>query len=75
MIRCTPATRAIRALPWTWTCNCPGAASRRCIGHSGSGKTTCLRCIAGLERADQGFIQVNDEVWQDSRKEDLRTAA
>ncbi|WP_339416340.1 molybdenum ABC transporter ATP-binding protein [Pseudomonas sp. RL_105y_Pfl1_103] len=36
-------------------------------GHSGSGKTTCLRCIAGLERAEDGFIQVNDEVWQDSR--------
>jgi molybdate transport system ATP-binding protein len=38
------------------------------FGHSGSGKTTCLRCIAGLERADEGFIQVNDEVWQDSDK-------
>lgn len=37
-------------------------------GHSGSGKTTCLRCIAGLEQAEQGFIQVNDEVWQDSDK-------
>jgi molybdate transport system ATP-binding protein len=37
-------------------------------GHSGSGKTTCLRCIAGLERAEQGFIQINDEVWQDSER-------
>jgi molybdate transport system ATP-binding protein len=37
-------------------------------GHSGSGKTTCLRCIAGLEKAREGFIQINDEVWQDSSK-------
>ena len=43
----------------------PGRGVTALYGHSGSGKTTCLRCIAGLERADQGFIQVNDEVWQD----------
>lgn len=46
----------------------PGRGVTALFGHSGSGKTTCLRCIAGLERADQGFIQVNDEVWQDSDK-------
>ena len=45
----------------------PGRGVTALYGHSGSGKTTCLRCIAGLERAEQGFIQVNDEVWQDSR--------
>ncbi|WP_223443952.1 MULTISPECIES: molybdenum ABC transporter ATP-binding protein [Pseudomonas] len=44
----------------------PGRGVTALYGHSGSGKTTCLRCIAGLERADQGYIQVNDEVWQDS---------
>ncbi|PNB71135.1 molybdenum ABC transporter ATP-binding protein [Pseudomonas sp. GW456-E7] len=44
----------------------PGRGVTALYGHSGSGKTTCLRCIAGLERADQGFIQINDEVWQDS---------
>ena len=46
----------------------PGRGVTALYGHSGSGKTTCLRCIAGLERAGQGFIQVNDEVWQDSDK-------
>lgn len=46
----------------------PGRGVTALYGHSGSGKTTCLRCIAGLERAEQGFIQVNDEVWQDSDK-------
>ncbi|WP_339427610.1 MULTISPECIES: molybdenum ABC transporter ATP-binding protein [unclassified Pseudomonas] len=45
----------------------PGRGVTALYGHSGSGKTTCLRCIAGLERAEDGFIQVNDEVWQDSR--------
>ncbi len=45
----------------------PGCGVTALYGQSGSGKTTCLRCIAGLERAHDGFIQVNDEVWQDSR--------
>ena len=45
----------------------PGRGVTALYGHSGSGKTTCLRCIAGLERAADGFIQVNDDVWQDSR--------
>ncbi|MGE8097082.1 molybdenum ABC transporter ATP-binding protein [Pseudomonas fluorescens] len=46
----------------------PGRGVTALYGHSGSGKTTCLRCIAGLEKAEQGFIQINDEVWQDSSK-------
>jgi molybdate transport system ATP-binding protein len=45
----------------------PGRGVTALYGHSGSGKTTCLRCIAGLERAEIGFIQINDEVWQDTR--------
>ncbi|WP_454563004.1 molybdenum ABC transporter ATP-binding protein [Pseudomonas sp. AIG] len=46
--------------------NLPGRGVTALYGHSGSGKTTCLRCIAGLERAEHGFIRINDEVWQDS---------
>jgi molybdate transport system ATP-binding protein len=46
----------------------PGRGVTAFYGHSGSGKTTCLRCIAGLEQAEQGFVQVNEEVWQDSDK-------
>ena len=46
----------------------PGRGVTALYGHSGSGKTTCLRCIAGLERAEEGFVQINDEVWQDSQK-------
>lgn len=35
------------------------------FGHSGSGKTTILRAIAGLERAPGGHVSLGDEVWQD----------
>ncbi|AIG01048.1 molybdate ABC transporter ATP-binding protein [Pseudomonas fluorescens] len=45
----------------------PGRGVSALYGHSGSGKTTCLRCIAGLERAGDGFVQINDQIWQDSR--------
>jgi molybdate transport system ATP-binding protein len=48
--------------------NLPGRGVTALYGHSGSGKTTCLRCIAGLEKASQAFIRVNGEVWQDSEK-------
>ncbi|MCX4216480.1 molybdenum ABC transporter ATP-binding protein [Pseudomonas sp. MCal1] len=46
----------------------PGRGVTALFGQSGSGKTTCLRCIAGLERAPHAFIRINDEVWQDSEK-------
>jgi molybdate transport system ATP-binding protein len=35
-------------------------------GASGSGKTTVLRCVAGLERAATGLVQVGETVWQSS---------
>ena len=44
----------------------PGRGISALFGHSGSGKTSCLRCLAGLERATEGYIEVNGEVWQDS---------
>lgn len=46
----------------------PGRGVTALYGHSGSGKTTCLRCIAGLEKNGRGRIQINDEVWQDSQR-------
>ncbi|RNI14052.1 ABC transporter ATP-binding protein [Methanohalophilus sp. RSK] len=36
------------------------------FGRSGSGKTTTLRCIAGLGKPDRGFIDVNGKVYFDS---------
>ena len=35
------------------------------FGPSGSGTTTLLRCLAGLERAADGFMQFGNDVWQD----------
>lgn len=46
----------------------PGLGVSALYGHSGSGKTTCLRCIAGLEKAADGLIRINGEIWQDSAK-------
>jgi len=37
------------------------------FGASGSGKTTLLRCIAGLEKTSNGFLNVNDEIWQNEK--------
>ena len=35
-------------------------------GPSGGGKTTLLRCIAGLCRPDRGFLEIGGETWYDS---------
>jgi molybdate transport system ATP-binding protein len=44
----------------------PGGGITALFGASGSGKTTCLRVLAGLEPKAQGRISVAGEVWQDS---------
>jgi len=46
----------------------PGTGITVLFGHSGSGKTSLLRCIAGLQYAQQGFLEINGNVWQDSEK-------
>jgi molybdate transport system ATP-binding protein len=35
------------------------------FGSSGVGKTTVLRCLAGLEKPDEGTIRVDGRVWVD----------
>ncbi len=42
----------------------PGRGVTVLFGHSGCGKTTCLRAIAGLVRVEQGEVRVNSEQWQ-----------
>ncbi|MBS1161690.1 MAG: Molybdate transporter, ATP-binding protein [Proteobacteria bacterium] len=46
----------------------PGRGVSALFGHSGSGKTTCLRAMAGLERAADGYFAIGDEVWQDESR-------
>jgi molybdate transport system ATP-binding protein len=36
------------------------------FGPSGAGKTTILRCLAGLDRPQEGSIRFGDEVWFDA---------
>ncbi len=38
------------------------------IGASGSGKSMTLKCIAGIEKPDSGFISIDDRVLFDSVK-------
>jgi molybdate transport system ATP-binding protein len=38
------------------------------FGASGSGKTTVLRCIAGLTRAQAGYVALQGECWQDEAR-------
>ena len=35
------------------------------FGTSGAGKTSVLRCVAGLERAQPGIVRVAGQTWQD----------
>ena len=38
------------------------------FGASGSGKTTVLRCVAGLEQAAQAHLRIGGQLWQDDAK-------
>ncbi len=45
----------------------PGRGVTALFGHSGSGKTSLLRCIAGLERGGRGELHFKGEPWQTAR--------
>ncbi len=46
----------------------PEAGITVLFGASGSGKTTVLRCVAGLERAHDAQVRIGGELWQDDRQ-------
>ena len=52
--------------------NLPAFGVTALFGHSGSGKTPLLRCLAGLERAPQGRLVVNGDIWQDDGRGNSR---
>lgn len=43
----------------------PGRGITALFGKSGCGKTTILRCMAGLNKSRDGFMRINGDVWQD----------
>jgi len=47
----------------------PGGQVSALFGASGSGKTSCLRAIAGLERGARGTVSINGETWQDDARQ------
>ena len=38
------------------------------FGPSGSGKTTLLRAMAGLDRHEEGYFRMGQDVWQDGHR-------
>lgn len=48
--------------------SCENASLLALTGPSGAGKTTLIRILAGLERADRGRISLNGTVWFDSEQ-------
>ena len=46
----------------------PGRGVTALFGPSGAGKTSVLRCAAGLERAREGRLSLNGECWQDESR-------
>lgn len=44
----------------------PGRGVTALYGHSGSGKTTFLRCVAGLAAEEKGYLRINGQVWLDT---------
>lgn len=52
-------------LNFEFRASCAGVTA--IVGRSGSGKTTLLRWMAGLLPGRNGYLKIDDEVWEDSR--------
>lgn len=62
-----PAAREVEAFVLDVDVTLPGKGITAIFGHSGSGKSTFLRCIAGLERPEPGYLRVLGNDWQNDR--------
>ena len=62
-----PALRGSQAFVLDVDVTFPGKGITAIYGHSGSGKSTFLRCIAGLERPTLGYLRVLGDDWQNER--------
>jgi molybdate transport system ATP-binding protein len=49
-------------------CQLPSQGITAILGESGCGKTTLLRCIAGLEKNVHGELKIDDTTWLDESK-------
>jgi len=56
------------ALAIEFEASLPAAGVTALFGPSGAGKTSCLRMIAGLDRATIGRLSFGGETWQDSER-------
>jgi len=57
---------AIGSFPLDVDFTAPARGVTALFGQSGCGKSSVLRCIAGLQHVENGFLQINDIVWQDA---------
>lgn len=62
-----PASRMRRGFVLDVEVTLPGRGVTAIFGHSGSGKSTFLRCVAGLELSQLGQLNVLGEDWQTER--------
>lgn len=53
-------------MPLHGTFSCEPGEMMALVGPSGAGKTSMLRCLAGLMRPQQGRIAVGDHTWVDT---------
>src|SRR5262249_28251544 len=69
-----PGGVAVEADLATLRCLAGGGFSGTVLfGPSGGGQAAALRCLAGLERPDEGWIALGEETWFDARARVFRT--
>lgn len=55
-------------IPLNASLNCKNGEVLALVGPSGSGKSSILRCVAGLHKPQHGKVSCSDNVWFDSEQ-------